>query len=285
MPDEIRDGSASASELPGGDPESAELDPTGLLSLEHALAGSTPVQEPQAARTARLEADRRLVEILRQDNFTGPRYEKVVGRLMDYGWKTMVKWTGTGEVFRRSSLVGRPIPADQITTEWTQGDRYQIATDSVIGGLAVFHKYGLEQGKWNPRGGASLNTYFVGGTIRAFRPVYLRWFRTRQARQAELAHPGLNGSDDRHYEIPDQRASDPYYAAATNDELTRVLPYLTDPQVREGLGWRAMGYTQNEAAERVGLTTKALERRISRVRARLVVDLAGQPELGEGGAR
>ncbi|MEU7584403.1 SsgA family sporulation/cell division regulator [Streptomyces sp. NPDC041068] len=170
------------------------------------------------------------------------------------------------------------------TTEWTQDDRYQIATDSMIGGLALFHKYGLVQGKWSPDGGASLSTYFVGATLRAFRPAYMSWFRSRQAGQAELAHPGQGESGEPHREIPDQRAGDPCYLASMNDEIKTILPYITDPQVREGLGWRAMGYTQAEAAERVGLTAKALERRISRIRIRLVADLVRQPELGEGGS-
>lgn len=282
VPDEARDGHTRAGTEPGEDPESTELEPSGLLSLEHALAGSGPAPEQSPARAARLDADRRIVEILRKDGFAGPRYEKATERWMDYGWRTTVKWTGTGEIFRRSRLAGRPVPADMITADWAQDDRYQIATDSVIGGLALFHKYGLVQGKWSPDGGASLSTYFVGATLRAFRPVYLRWFRFQQAGQSELARPD---EDEARREIPDQRASDPCHLAAVNDEIKRILPYITDSQVREGLGWRAMGYTQAEAARRVGLTTKALERRISRIRTRLVASSAGRNELGEGGAR
>ncbi|UFQ13543.1 MULTISPECIES: hypothetical protein [Streptomyces] len=49
---------------------------------------------------------------------------------MDYGWRTTVKWTGTGEIFRHSRLAGRPVPAEASTTEWAQDDRYQIVSRS-----------------------------------------------------------------------------------------------------------------------------------------------------------
>lgn len=286
VPDGTREGFAPDGRVHGDDPEHAGLTSVELLSLEAELAAGTPVWEDALARTARLEADRRLVEILRRDGFTGPRYNKAASAWMSYGWRTMVKWTGTGEVFGRSRLAGRPVPADMITTTWNKDDRHQVATDSVIGGMDLFRNHGLIQGKWNPEGGANLTTYFVGATLRSFRPAYKTWFRGQQMGQAELDNnPGRETNGEPQREIPDQRATDPYYAAATHDELKRILPHITDPQVREGLGWRALGYTQAEAAQRIGLTEKALERRISRARTRILDTYARQPELGEGGAR
>lgn len=182
--------------------------------------------------------------------------------------------------------MGRPVPAGKITTEWTRDDRSQIATDTVLDGLDIFRNHGLEKGRWTPDGGASLPTYFVGACILAFRPVYLRWFNAQQRGQAELTVP----SADEEYadplaSIPDQRATDPCAAVALNDQLQRILLIVTDHQVREGLSLRALGYTQAEAAGYVGLTTKALERRISRTRTRVLNSLRGQTEPGEGGAR
>ena len=52
--------------------------------------------------------------------------------------------------------------------------------------------------------------------------------------------------------------------------------------MREALGWRALGYTQGEAAQRVGLTEKALERRVSRLRGRLTSQVR---QLEPGGGR
>nr|WP_237693872.1 sigma-70 region 4 domain-containing protein [Streptomyces sp. SID2888] len=272
-------------------PEQTDLGSGTLLSLEADLSRGAGSGETSQARAARLEADQRLVDVLRSDGFQGARYDKAAARWWSYGWRIMVKWTRNGEVFHRSRQVGRPVPADMITTAWNQDDRYQVATDSVIGGMELFRERGLIQGKWTPQGGASLTTYFVGASIRSFRPAYMTWFRSRQMGQAELdtspgsTSPGSRATGELQRDIPDQRATDPYYAAATYDELARVLPHITDPQVREGLGWRALGYTQAEAAERIGLTEKALERRLSRARARIMITYLREPELGEGGTR
>jgi DNA-directed RNA polymerase specialized sigma24 family protein len=177
------------------------------------------------------------------------------------------------------------LPGSYGAAGWTKDDRYQVATETVIAGMELFRERGLVQGQWNPQGGASLTTYAVGASVRSFRPAYLAWFRSEQTGQAELDTGPRGVGDEPQRDIPDQRATDPYYAAATNDELARILPHITDPQVREGLGWRALGYTQAEAAGRIGLTEKALERRISRARTRILIACVYEPELEEGGAR
>ncbi|MFD8614651.1 hypothetical protein [Streptomyces sp. NPDC059631] len=281
MPDETCQGRAPQALLQE-DAELKELSSRELLSLEHTLAGPAP--ENSAPRAARLQADARIVDILRADDFQGPRYQKVTTRLMDYGWRTVSKWTASGEIFDHASRAGRPVTAHMTTPDWNADDRAEVATDTVIAGLDLFHEHGLVRGRWNPAGGASLSTYFVGASIRSFRTVYTRWFRVRQIGQLELALPTAD-EESAAREIPDQRATDPFYAAATHEEIKRILPYITDTKVRKGLALRAQGYTQQQAAAEVGLTEKALEGRIGRLRARILADLADTPGLGEGGAR
>ncbi|MFD8779220.1 hypothetical protein [Streptomyces sp. NPDC059916] len=255
-----------------------------LLALEQDLA-QPGGGEGASVRAARLKADQQIVDLLRRDGFTGPRYDKAAAGWWSYGWRIMVKWSRTGEIFARARKAGRPVAPSMITTSWSKDDRYQVATDAVIGGMELFRERGLLQGGWVPEGGASLTTYVVGAAVRSFRPAYLTWFRDQQTGHVELdAKSGLH-DDESQRDIPDQRAVDPYYAAATADELARLLPHITDTQVRESLGWRALGYTQAEAAERVGLTPKALERRLSRTRNRVLNAYLREPELGEGGAR
>ncbi|MCX4539013.1 hypothetical protein [Streptomyces sp. NBC_01669] len=253
------------------------------MSLEHTLAGTA---SDEASRSTRRAAEARMVDILRADNFQGPRYEKTTTRLMEYGWLTINKWTGTGEIFAHTRRAGRPVPANMTTPDWDPDARSEVATETVVAGLDLFLEHGLIRGKWNPNGGASLTTYFVGASIRSFRTVYIRWFRSVQMGQAELDLPPSDpdgASSDR--DIPDQRATDPFYAAATHDEIKRILPHITDTKVRRGLALRALGYTQQQAAAEVGLTEKALEGRIGRLRARILTDLAEKADLGEGGAR
>ncbi|WP_316745450.1 hypothetical protein [Streptomyces sp. MK7] len=282
MPDEMCLGGAPQGLLQE-DQELEELSTAGLLSLEHTLASTA---QDEAVRFVRRAADARLVDILRADNFQGSRYEKTTSRLMEYGWLTINKWTGTGEIFAHARRAGRPIPLHMTAPDWDADDRSEVATETVVAGLDLFLEHGLIRGKWNPSGGASLSTYFVGASIRSFRTVYMRWFRSVQMGQAELDLPPSDpdgAPSDR--DIPDQRATDPFYAAATHDEIKRILPYITDTKVRRGLALRALGYTQQQAAAEVGLSEKALEGRIGRLRTRILTDLAKKSDLGEGGAR
>jgi DNA-directed RNA polymerase specialized sigma24 family protein len=265
--------------------EPADLPTADLLLLERDLAAGAPEREDAPARAARLEADQRLVNRLRQDGFAGPLYERAAAGLMDYSWRTISKWISTGEIFARSAYAGRPIPENKRTTTWSLDDRCEIATDTVIDGLCLFREHGLVRGKWTPLGGASLTTYSVGAALRSFRPVYSRWHRSRRQRHAEMVSiTGRDGPDDPLMEIPDQKATDPYQAAATYDEAIRIMRRIDDPQVRQGLLLRAQGYTQREAAAHLGLTEKALERKTSRARTKIARNSARQPG-GEGGTR
>ncbi|MFE2141211.1 sigma-70 family RNA polymerase sigma factor [Streptomyces sp. NPDC059456] len=241
--------------------------------------------EDDARRARRLRNDAKIVEILRMDGFEGPRYAKVVERLSGYAWPTMVKWCGTGEVFHRAATVGRPVPRNMIVSDWSQDDRFEIATDSVINGMALFRTYGLVQGRWHADGGASLTTYCMGAVIRAFGPVYKAWYDERRTGQSELRRAGTDEEADPMAAIPDQRAADPCQVAATNDEIRRILPMVKDAKVLESLGWYAVGCTQEQAAQRVGLTRKALERRTHRLRNRINESGVRRPEPEEGEAR
>ncbi|MGW6506613.1 hypothetical protein ACWGCP_03505 [Streptomyces niveus] len=282
MPEALEDGGNTA--CPPSCPleaEDAELTPDNLALLNRDLGGD----EGEQTRARRRQLDGRIVDRLRTHGFAGPDYQKTVNRLSEYGYHTMISWAASGEIFARAREVGRPVPLQKITLTWTGEDRHEVVADSILGGLHVFRTYGLVQGRWNPDGGASLDTYFVGAVIRAFPRVYTRWFDSHQQRQAELQHPtSADAPADPLSLIPDQQATDPSQHAVTHDYLSRLLPLVEDPQVREGLGWRALGYTQAEAAQRIGLTEKALERRIGRLRVRLTRRVL-QLELGEGGTR
>ncbi|MFK0180518.1 hypothetical protein ACIQVR_31615 [Streptomyces xanthochromogenes] len=261
------------------DAEDTELTPDSLTRLDRELGD----HEEQEARLQRRQIDAAIVARLRAEDFKGENYQKVANRLSEYGYKTMMMWTGNGEIFRKARQAGRPVPAAKISLTWTAEDRHGVAVDTVLGGLQVFRTYGLIQGRWSPQGGASLDTYFIGAAVRAFPRTYIQWFDSHQRSQAELGRPAGEESAEL-FSVPDQRATDPVHAAVTHDYVSRVMPLVTDPQVREALGWRALGYTQAQAARHVGLTEKALERRISRLRYRLTEQVR-QLEPGEGGAR
>lgn len=283
MASEVPGGHADIPSAPAQDGSSAEAHPLGLLSLEQELQEAGPSPEHAQGRIERLQADAALVKVLREDGFTGPRYKIFATMLLDYGWKTMMSMTESGSIFSRARALGRPVAPHTMTSSWTEADRSAISTDSVTAGLEMFRRYALIGGAWRPEGGASLPTYFVGASVRAFPQVYRKWHREQLrellelGREAELhVLPAL---------LPGQQGADPADVAVTEDRIARALKLIQDPDLRRSLGLHAIGYTHAEAALQVGITPKALERRLDRARTKVRADqLAWDTAREEGGS-
>ncbi|MEV7216692.1 hypothetical protein AB0O31_26815 [Kitasatospora cineracea] len=255
-----------------------------LLRLQRDLVQDAPVREAVSVQAWRLANDQRLIEVLRADGFSGARYERFSDRIMTYGWKVVLKMTETGEVFRRVRAMNRPVPVDKVTQLWTRADRAAVTTDSVVAGMALFHEHALVRGGWSPTGGANLATYFVGATLRTFPRIYLRWYEGWTRGELELGRDRSADSSDHLVALPDPRHVDPATAAADRDEAHRLLSQIPDQLTREGIYLRSLGYSQAEAAELVGLTPKALERRVGRARALIRSVQGGESGAKEGGA-
>jgi DNA-directed RNA polymerase specialized sigma24 family protein len=185
---------------------------------------------------------------------------------MDYGWPIMLAWTHSGEIFRQSRLAGRPIHVRH-GDDWNQDDRDLLATETVLAGLELFRTYGLVGRRCQEEGGASLTTYYVGACVRSFRPVYEQWFRDR-SQSTTTGNISLE-DEPAHVDLAHEGAVAPDQSAVIQDQVRRALAALSDQQLRMGLVRRALGYTQREAAASVGLSEKAMERRLSRSRHRL----------------
>jgi hypothetical protein len=268
VPDDTIDGDAPAGhapELPSED--LTDVSSAALVELEATLAAVSGAEDA-ATRALRRQADAAVVERLRADGFTGPRYDRVIGRLMEYSLAVLMKWNANGTIFRKSRQAGRPVPPEKITLEWDFEERRDVAVDTILEGEALFRKHGLIRGRWHPGGGAGLSTYFVGATVLAFRPVYLRWYNARESMRAALEEAARGGSPGSALAgIPDQRATDPQDAAEFWDQVTQLA--IADEQTRGGLYWYAQGFTQREAALKVGLSPRALEGRIRRLRRQI----------------
>jgi DNA-directed RNA polymerase specialized sigma24 family protein len=257
-----------------------------LARLDEELIAAGAEREDVRKRAARLAADAEVVRRLRAEGCSGPRTQKVADRLIEYGWRTVRPWIGSGEMFQRVREADRPIPQQLVAYDLTPDDRDQLATDAVIAGWRLFREHGLLRGRWRPEGGAGLNTYFVNAVIREYPAVYGRWFQVREASRALLLpEPAPDADADPIAAIPDQRATDPAAAAIARAELSRVWDVLSDPLVRHALLMRSEGYSQAEAAAVLGLSPKALERRVSRARSKVRSHMSRQLEVGEGGTR
>ncbi|WP_158715079.1 RNA polymerase sigma factor [Kitasatospora phosalacinea] len=219
-----------------------------------------------ADRAARRAADAEVVRRLRQVGFKGPLYDTFMEQQMRYGWSVLNHWCASGEVFARARAFGRPVPDDMIATPWLRDDRHEVAAETTIAAARLFRRHALLKGAWAPEGGASLTSFFVGACLLCFKAEYQRWYRRHRDSQRLLAG---DSPDLALAALPDQRAVDPLKAVVLRERVEGVLERLEDPKVKEALVLRAAGFRQSEAALHVGLTTKALESRVGRARAKL----------------
>ena len=115
----------------------------------------------------------------------------------------------------------------------------------------------FEERRWTPDRRASLKTYFVNACILQFPRLYREWLDQRKA----VRPAGLEIDPD-----SGDSALDPAITVVLRDEVTRMLAKIADPQVREVLVLRGVGYTAEDAARQAGLTPKAAEGRLARIR-------------------
>ncbi len=248
----------------------------GELARIETLLAPDAVKESGRELAGRHAKDAEVVGILRTQGFTGPLFNRFAGRLMEYAWPVMLNWTATDEIFRQARLNRCPVPAGLIVP-WTLDDRFEIVADSLLAGIEGFRNNALAGGRWDPAKGASLKTYYVRACIFAFRTVFATWSTERTALRNRQTCTGLD--DDPVTAIPDQRAPDPCHTAVIHDEVDRMLPLVKTRELRAALAWRGAGCTQEEAAQLAGLTVKALEGRLARVRTK------ARAQNSEGGAR
>ena len=129
----------------------------------------------------------------------------------------------------------------------------------VADALPVFTEAVFGQRRWSPARGASLKTYFVNACIRQFARPYGAWLDQRRVVQAA----GLDIGPGSSHEL------DPAIAVVFRDEASRLLEKIPDRQTQEVLVLRAAGWSARDAAQQAGLTEKAAENRLARIRKAL----------------
>ena len=217
-------------------------------------------------RAAQIEIDRRLVARAAAENFDGPNTKKLLFAAFEYAHPVVGRLIGTGRIFAECARLGRPVerqPGDEV---WTEEDR-TFLTDSCVdmGILHLFHKYGLKKGRWDPRHGTALTTYGVNACSLCFKSIYQKWWR---GRVLERSFGDLAVDLPPHIQV-DRHQPDPAEQAVNRVEAERLLRQFSEP-ARTALWLRSIeNATQAEAASYVGLTEKALERRIGRAREKL----------------
>jgi hypothetical protein len=208
---------------------------------------------PEDERLDRLAGDAALVAALRESGFTGPDYDYVQDEFIRYGVAVLDGWMRRGSIASmcaQKRLRGVP-PA--VERHFDYDTALELAGESVARAVDPFREKILLRGKWDPRRGAAIKTFFVGQCLIQFIDVAQAWVRHELPifeRDVELQ--------------PEQDLTE--RARAVEDDVIRdrmahtALAAVSRPEARRALVMQAMGFTVPDIARDLEMTVKAVER-------------------------
>jgi hypothetical protein len=265
-------GPARSPEEPGACEEEALRDSGDLLDAVETDAdpgGPDPAPDPAALerqRAGQRRAEYLLVEAIIEEGLGGPGHRMLEDALIRYAVPVLKHLLSDGQIITKATRLGRAPALRDAWLDFTADEREEFAHEMVATALPGFTRVVFEERRWTPDRGASLKTYFVNACILQFARLQERWLADRQA----VRPAGLDiDPDSRHF------GPGPEAMVIIWDEAHRMLSEIPDEQVREVLVLRGAGWTAEDAARRAGLTVKAAEGRIARIRRNLAGKRAG----------
>ena len=212
-------------------------------------------------REARLAADSELLTEATFEGFQGRAWDRMAERLVAYGLVVIKAWLRRGVIFDRCAKKGLWIRNAQPGGIADRDDVDALADETVMLAVVGYRDNVLIPGKWDPRKGANLTTYFIGQCLFQFPNVYKRWWRETKQQEIALDPDIIEGLGLTN--TPGRSATE----AITRDRIRKGLEH-TDDTDREILGWYAEGYTYEEIAELIGVPVGTIKSRIHRLRRR-----------------
>lgn len=221
-------------------------------------------------RRVRQLADVRRYERAATADFTGITWDALAADLSAYALPVMMAWLRRGRIFAECKAKHREVSCpeywgERLATHFDE--RQELAGDIVVGALALVVKLGRRGRGWSPDKKASLNTYFVGACVLVFPNLWRRWLKEQGSNRElladaphELVPPSCGGLDPFGGD-PARIVASRDFVRATLDALSSSVRVVAEPYV---LG----GATHVEIAERLNITSAAVERRLGRERAR-----------------
>ncbi len=225
----------------------------------------------------RLLADKQIVEAIIAEGLDGNRLRELQNELIRYAEPVLHQLLLDGRIISKCTKLRRPPGDTEAWLEFTRADRAELARDMIADAMPVFTKAVFEMRTWSPdpnasRKTATLKTYFVNGCALQFPRLYQKWIKQRREQPAGL-QPALDIVE---------AARGPSEIADLDDEASRLLRSIPDPQVREFLALRMIGYKTAEAAQRAGLTERAAENKLARIKRAMRKKPDPHPVTGDG---
>jgi DNA-directed RNA polymerase specialized sigma24 family protein len=183
----------------------------------------------------------------------------VATNLVTHALPILRSWVRTGKIFSKVAHAGRPVsPPSSRLYRRLDAEVDDIVYETMAAGLRRLTTSARTGRGWSPRGGSSLTSYFVGACVHEFSNIYRSWYRraVTESREVPTDEPFAT-------EAPD--AADVALAAVEFSEFLASV----DGTTRSALGMMADGLSFAEIGNSLGISPRAVEGRLHRLRRRL----------------
>ncbi|MEU7935233.1 hypothetical protein [Micromonospora echinofusca] len=233
---------------------------------------------PDRRRAESRLADQRLVEQVRfemtlEREWGGIAHRQLFNDLWLYALpvvKAFLKRNKMRQVLQRYAPERAVLmrPEDMVVLANSDEARTELALDIIAAAVENFRHRAIGQRKWKASmGGASLRTYFIGTCAFAFPRAYRKW---SMARAGELERLAIQHEID--FEeiggIIARDLADPAAIAGIRVDLQKIIDLAT-PTTKLILGMLVHDMTQVQIAAELGLTVRAVNRRLAHFRQRV----------------
>lgn len=234
--------------------------------LEPLVAGDGSSIQPIEAGTEfakeaepldRLAADVELMNRLMWAQYDGPEWRLFQRALAEYGVAVIFKWIRSGRIFAECARKG--FGAVRARRHHDADDARGIAGETVARAFVFFRNRVLVDGIWDPSRGASIRTYFIGACILHFPNEYQRSLGSERVEQRRIRHL----EDD---VVLGELAIARFSWPDGHTRFVTEVREIEDPVTQEIALYKIEGYSEQEIADRIRLSRKAVETRIYRLR-------------------
>jgi DNA-directed RNA polymerase specialized sigma24 family protein len=208
--------------------------------------------------TSAHEADQYVYQRLVDAGFRGRVFDRFADQCVHYAEPILRGWIVSGKIFRRKFHdVGLPQPST--VHPYQDADIDDLVQDTLAAAFGYFVRRGRAGEGWSAHGGASLMTYYIGACLLAFPNAHRDWERQERRFQRAKAVAA---------EVPDPGVYDPADLAVRQVETRDALAALGDSD-RVVLLLGIAGYSRGEIGAILGITRRAAEGQLYRLRQRL----------------
>jgi len=225
----------------------------------------------KTARDARerLDREQRQLNELVRGGFTGADYDRFHNDLWTYAMPVIKGSIRNGEIFiwcRDKGIPVSPTSDEREVLHSSIEDRDGLAVDTIAGALDYFRDKVLRKERWTATGGSAVRTYFIGACLFEFQGVYRRWARERAVRLDATGYSLDN--DAAAAQLLKAMTIDTERSAITGDTLARILA-KGSPHANMICRLILQDYTYAEIGEQLGITERAVEGHMHRLRKRV----------------